>query len=122
MNDGKVRPLDATAMILAGFIVYKVTFGGLHILWFKLRVMCKRGFKVHDVNLKREVKRLKKAGNDRDSEMGSLLSMEEEFLKDEEQEGADDDQILDVSMRPDRKMDDALKKKLDASRAANKAK
>ena len=73
--------------------------------------MCKADFKVHTVNLRKEVKRLKKGGNVNDSEMGSLLSMEEEFLQEEEAGNRDEDQLLDVSMKPDKKMDAALKEK-----------
>lgn len=35
-------------------------------------------------------------------------------MQEEDKTAADDDHILDVSMRPDKKMDDAIKKKLDA--------
>jgi len=40
------------------------------------------------------VKRLKK-GNANDSEMGSLLSLEEDFNDDEERNAKDDDRLLD---------------------------
>ena len=45
--------------------------------------------------------------------MGSLLSLEQDFVNEEEGATNDDNQLLDVSMRPDRKMDQALKKKMD---------
>jgi len=46
INDGSIRLIDGTAMFLAGIVLYKVIFGSLHILWFKLRVMCRQDFKV----------------------------------------------------------------------------
>jgi len=112
VNDGTIRIIDATALFLAGIVLYKVTFGMAHILWFKIRIMCNKDMKVNDVDLKREIKRLKK-GNANDSEMGSLLSLEQDFVNEEEGATNDDNKLLDVSMRPDRKMDQALKKKMD---------
>lgn len=80
MNDGKARVMDISAMFMAGIVLYKVVFGSLHIIWFKIRVNCNQKFAVQKYNLRKEVKRLKKGGNVNDSEMGSLLSLEEEFL------------------------------------------
>ena len=40
LNDGVPRAMDISAMFLSGIVVYRVFFGGLHILWFKIRVMC----------------------------------------------------------------------------------
>lgn len=84
MNDGTIRVIDVTGMFLSGIVVYKVFFGSLHIIWFKIRVTCNPKFKIQNFNMRKEVKRLKKGGNVNDSEQGSLLSMEEEFLKEED--------------------------------------
>jgi len=117
INDGSLRLIDYTAVFFAFIILYKVTFGGLHILWFKIRVMCNPKFRVQKFNLRKEVKKMKKGGVDANSEQGSLLSMEEEFLKEEDEQNRDEDQLLDVSMKPDRKMDAALKKKFEEAKA-----
>ena len=45
--------------------------------------------------------------------------MEEEFLQEEEAANKDEDQLLDVSMKPDKKMDAALKKKFEEMKKKN---
>lgn len=112
VNDGHIHYIDGIALFLSGIVIYKVTFALLHIGWFKLRVMCFQDMKVQNYNLKKEVKRLKK-GNANDSEMGSLLSLEQDFVNDEEGDAKQDDLLLDQSCRPDKKMDIAFKKKME---------
>lgn len=90
INDGSIRYIDGIALFLAGIVLYKVFFASLHILWFKLRIMCNPKMKVQTYNLKKEVKRLRK-GNANDSEMGSLLSLEEDFVNEEEANARDED-------------------------------
>jgi hypothetical protein len=64
MNDGSVGFLEFFAIYLASLVLYRVTFGGLHILKFKIMSNFMVRYKTPKFDLHAEVKRLRKVTQD----------------------------------------------------------
>jgi len=64
MNDGSIGFLEFFAIYLASLVVYRVTFGGLHILKFKVMSNFMVRYKTPKFDLHAEVKRLRKVTQD----------------------------------------------------------
>jgi hypothetical protein len=61
INNGQWGFLEIFAAYLAVLVIYRVFFGGLHILNFKFKKWCLRKYKTQKVDLHEEFKRLRRA-------------------------------------------------------------
>lgn len=59
VNDGKIGFLEVFAIYLASLVVYKVFFGLIHILKFKMFFGCVNKYKTPKFDMHDEVKRLR---------------------------------------------------------------
>ena len=66
-NDGSFGFLEIFASYLACLVLYRVFFGGIHILKFKLLSNCVRKYKTFNVDLHQEYKNLRKNSDWNDS-------------------------------------------------------
>jgi len=64
INDGTIGFLEFFALYLAALVVYRVIFGTLHILKFKILTNCSKKYKTPRFDLHAEVKRLRKVTQD----------------------------------------------------------
>jgi len=100
MNDGSIGFLQFFAIYLASLVVYRVTFGGLHILKFKIMSNCIDRYKTKKVDLHEEVKRLRKVTQDwNESLVNSDYKLLDETMahQDDEQDHEGDDLLASVA-------------------------
>lgn len=87
VNDGSWGFLEYFAAYLACLVIYRITFGGLHILKFKVKANCMKKYKLQKFDLHAEFKNLRKADNWNesvvDNEDFKLLEAAAEYKNDE---------------------------------------
>ena len=89
VNDGSWGFLEIFAAYLAILVLYRVFFGGLHILKFKLMRISKK-YRTQKYDMKAEFKKLRKAENCNESE----LVLNNDFKLLENADNYDEDQAL----------------------------
>ena len=60
VNDGKIGFIEVFALYLAALVTYRVLFGLLHILKFKILRNCSKKYKTPKFDLHEDVKELRK--------------------------------------------------------------
>lgn len=86
VNDGSWGFLEVFAAYLAILVLYRVTFGGLHILKMKIKRNCLKKYKLQTFDLHQEFKNLRKADNWNESMVDNdfaLLEAADEYKNDE---------------------------------------
>jgi len=98
INDGSWGFLEVFAAYLAILVLYRVFFGGMHILNFKLKG-CLKKYRVQKVDLHEEFRKLKKADNWDDS----VVDNNDFALLEKAGMTNDDNQLIDDSVAIGRK-------------------
>jgi hypothetical protein len=88
-NCGEINYLLIFAMYLASLVVYKLFFAVLHIIRFKLLFSFSTSYKVYQIDLEEDARKLRAETKDWDK---SLLDSDMRILGDDPNE--DDDQLL----------------------------
>lgn len=89
-NDGVWYFMDILGSAFAGMVLFRVIFGSLFLCRFKCKVNCGDKYRVEEVDLLREVKKMRK--NLEDSEM-----LTESLMQNEHDDAEDDDLVATIS-------------------------
>lgn len=64
VNNGKIGFLEVYAIYLAALVLYKVFFGAIHIIKFKILYNCFKKYKIHEVEMIEAVRKLRMEAED----------------------------------------------------------
>ena len=92
VNDGSMGFLEIFAIYLACLVLYRVLFGSLHILKFKMRANCIKRYFVPKFNMHDEVKKLRQITTDWNE---SLVDSNYNLIENHEDE-PDDEMLMDA--------------------------
>ena len=84
-NDGSFGFLECFAIYLMVLVIYRVFFGGIHIIKFKIMRNCMKKYKTPIFDLHKEVKRLRQTTRDwNESVIESDYALIDEFNEEDE--------------------------------------
>lgn len=106
INDGSIGFLEVFALYLAALVLYRVFFGGLHILKFKVMTQFMARYKTPKYDLHAEVKRLRKVTQDWDESLATsdykLLDNTIAHQQDDEVDDEGDNLLASVAERTEK--------------------
>ena len=100
VNDGKIGFLEVYALYLAALVLYKVFFGAIHIIKFKILYNCSKKYKIHKFEMLATVRKLRMQAEDwSESEQDEAIMLDQSnnlITKSHFDKDDDEDEFLDA--------------------------